>query len=70
MKNSDIQNFEEDVKYTRWVKKMYFSLIERKLRTTSLIFEILTFLNQDFSDLNFYELLFIFRFILAKLLNF
>ena len=49
---------------------MYLSLLERKLKTTSPIFKIIAVLNQDFSDLNFDILLFIFRFILAQLLNF
>ena len=32
-------------------QKMYISLIERKLKTTSQIFKILTFLKRDFSNL-------------------
>ena len=34
-------------------QKMYLSLIKCKLKTTSLIFKIVTFLNHDFSNLNF-----------------
>ena len=40
--------------------KIYLSVTEYKLKTASLIFKILTFLNQDFSGLNFRILLFIF----------
>ena len=49
---------------------MYLYLIERKFKTTSLIFKLLTFLNQDFSSLNFDIILFIICFILALLFNF
>ena len=48
---------------------MYLSLIEHELKTTSPIVKILTFLNQDFSDL-IDILRFIFRFSLAGLCNF
>ena len=49
---------------------MYLSLIGRKIKTTSAIFKILTFLNQDFSNLKFDILLLIFRFIFVELFNF
>ena len=50
-------------------KNVSFS-IERKMKTTSMIFKILTFLNKDFSILNFDTLLFSFCFILADLFYF
>ena len=46
--------------------KLYLYFVKGKLLKTSQIFEILTFLNQDFPILNFDILLFNFRFTLAK----
>ena len=45
---------------------MYFSSIEHKLKTTKPISKVLTFLNQDFSNLNFDTLLFTFFALLLK----
>ena len=50
--------------------KMYLSLAERKMKTIRPIFNILLFLSQDFFNLDFDILRFIFRFNLAKLCNF
>ena len=46
--------------------KLYLYFVKGKLLTTSQIFKILTFQNQDFPNLNFDILLFNFRFTLAK----
>ena len=54
----------------RVIKKMYFSLIKRKIKTIPPIFKILAFLNQDFFNLNFDKLFYIFHFVSTELFNF
>ena len=48
---------------------MHHSLIELKIKTIQPIFRLLVFLSQDFSDLNFDTLPFVFSFNLAELYN-
>ena len=49
---------------------MYLSLVKRKIKTILPIFKILLFPSQDFSDLNFDIICFIFRLNIAELCNF